>query len=69
MKVQSTFVKKVGELLASDMNMIKEKTGMFSMIMNILKSIKVLDFCELSQVLFTLHKIAEKQLNYYEDLI
>lgn len=55
--MKSTFVKKVGDLLDSDLHLIKNKPELFILFMKILKSQKVLDYIELSQISFTLNKI------------
>jgi hypothetical protein len=38
-------VKKIGDLLGSNLNLITNRPGMFMMIMRLLKAQKTLDYC------------------------
>jgi hypothetical protein len=45
LKMKTTFVKKIGDLLGSNLNLITNRPGMFMMIMRLLKAQKTLDYC------------------------
>jgi len=47
----------MGGLLASEFNMIRERPVFFTLMMKILKSQKMMDYCELIELLFCLNKL------------
>jgi len=55
--MKTSFVKKIGDMIGADMNLFKARPTLFMLMMKLLKSQRVLDFCELGEIIFCLNKI------------
>lgn len=55
-KLKTTFVKKIGDYLGNEINLLKTKPKIFLLIMKLLKCQQTLDYSELSEIIFCLSK-------------